>query len=172
MTPWNTEFPSVLNKLHQLEFDYADGEGIDFEPYQAFVTTDETMEWFRAWTANPDADGSVFRIFGQDGTGGYAAFWLVAPSTEPLSQPIVFMGSEGEMAVISSDFDGYLWLLAGGFGPYEATAYPNEARRSIHHFRKFAREYSAQPEATPQQVITRAQESYPTFLQWIDSLCR
>ena len=32
------QFPNLLTELHQLEFDYADGEGIDFEPYQTFMS--------------------------------------------------------------------------------------------------------------------------------------
>ncbi|HFX7636876.1 TPA: SMI1/KNR4 family protein, partial [Acinetobacter baumannii] len=33
-----TQFPDLLKKLHQLDFDYADGDGIDFEPYQDFLS--------------------------------------------------------------------------------------------------------------------------------------
>ncbi|WP_017725746.1 hypothetical protein [Acinetobacter baumannii] len=37
-----TQFPDLLKKLHQLDFDYADGDGIDFEPYQDFLSPEET----------------------------------------------------------------------------------------------------------------------------------
>lgn len=80
MSDWNTAFPEPLRKLHELEFDYADGEGIDFEPYSAFLSSSETNAWFKAWTGNNEVDGAEFRVFGQDGTGGYAAFWLVEPT--------------------------------------------------------------------------------------------
>ncbi|WP_206074292.1 hypothetical protein [Marinobacter fuscus] len=43
-------FPDVLKKLHELEFNYLDGEGIDFEPYTEFLSEEETNEWLSAWT--------------------------------------------------------------------------------------------------------------------------
>ena len=77
MNDWDTTFPEPLRRLHELEFDYADGDGIDFEPYHSFMSAGDTSEWFKAWTGNKNVDGSEFRIFGQDGSGGYAAFWIV-----------------------------------------------------------------------------------------------
>lgn len=67
-------------------------------------------------------DGVCFRVFGQDGTGGYAAFWLVREGRGLVEQPVVFLGSEGETGVIARDLADFLWLLAGGVGPWEAAA--------------------------------------------------
>ncbi|WP_457337983.1 hypothetical protein, partial [Rhizobacter sp. P5_C2] len=61
--------PELLRALLALEFDYAGGEGIDFEPFDSFLSTQETRDWFRAWTGNEEVDGSDFLVFGQDGTG-------------------------------------------------------------------------------------------------------
>jgi hypothetical protein len=129
MRQLHRELPSVMKELHRLEFEYADGSGMDFEPYTEFLGEDETRNWIRAWTGNMSLDGTEYRIFGQDGSGGYAAFWCVRPNVSVLGQPIVFFGSEGELGVLASDFWDYLWLLAGGFGPYEALAYPDGERR-------------------------------------------
>ena len=104
-------FPYALQELHNLEFDYADGEGIDFEPYQEFVALEEVQHWFRAWTGNPNANGDEYLIFGQDGTGGYAAIWPTRVDKELLEQPIVFFGSEGELGIVASNFSDYLWVL-------------------------------------------------------------
>ncbi|MCY0938767.1 SMI1/KNR4 family protein [Streptomyces sp. H34-S4] len=60
-----------------VRFGYEDGNGVDFEPFPAFLSAAETTEWFQAWTGNGELDGREFRAFGQDGTGGYAAFWLI-----------------------------------------------------------------------------------------------
>lgn len=65
-----------------------------------------------------------FRIFGQDGTGGLAAFWLVRMGESIAGQPVVFLGSEGETGVVARDLAAYLWLLADGYGPLEATMHP------------------------------------------------
>lgn len=67
-------------------------------------------------------DGACFRVFGQDGTGGYAAFWLVREGRGLVEQPVVFLGSEGETGVIARDLADFLWLLVSGVGPWEAAA--------------------------------------------------
>ena len=62
--------------------------------------------------------------FGQDGSGGYVAFWLIRLGEDLLRQPIVYFGSEGEIGVVAANFSDYLWLLAGGIGPVEAIDSP------------------------------------------------
>jgi len=165
-------FPELLVKLNKLDFDYADGDGIDFEPYAEFLSVEETVSWFRAWTGNEAADGSLFKVFGQDGSGGYAAIWITQPDKELLEQPIVFMGSEGETGVIASDFDSYLWLLACGVGPCEAVAYPDLDREPNTQFLAFARENSSHEPLEARTVLEQARSKYPDFADHIDSLCR
>ena len=172
MTDWDTTLPQPLWKLHQLKFDYADGEGIDFEPYSFFMTAKETSQWFKAWTGNADVDGAEFRIFGQDGTGGYAAFWLVELHDSVLEQPVVFFGSEGEMGVVATNFEHYLWLLANGVGPYEAIAYPGIMREPVGAFRNFAEEHSGTGPMKPEEVLAKAKSAYPEFVEKVRSLCR
>jgi hypothetical protein len=165
-------FPEPLAKLCKLDFDYADGDGIDFEPYSEFLSEEETTSWFRAWTGNEAADGSSFRVFGQDGTGGYAAIWVTQPDKDLLGQPIVFLGSEGETGVVASDFDSYLWLLASGVGPYEAVAYPDLDRIPNEQFIAFARENSSLEPMEAKTILEQARGKYPDFVGQIDSLCR
>lgn len=69
-----TSLPILVSRVNQLPYEYADGEGIEYEPFDAFLSESETAAWFRAWTGNHDADSSCFRVFGQDASGGYAAF--------------------------------------------------------------------------------------------------
>lgn len=172
MTHWDTTLPHPLTKLHELDFDYAGGEGIDFEPYPAFMSADETSDWFKAWTGNNDVDGAGFRIFGQDGTGGYAAFWLAIPDKSLVEQPVVFLGSEGEIGVVAINFEHYLWLLAGGIGPYEAVAYPGLSRKPIDSFLNFAKEHSSTGPLQPEEVLATAKIAFPGFSEKIASLCR
>ena len=172
MPHWNTALPEPLSKLHELEFDYADGEGIDFEPYSAFLSADETSAWFEAWTGNGEADGTEFRVFGQDGTGGYAAFWLVDPNKGLLEQPVVFLGSEGEIGVVASNFAQYLWLLAGGLGPYEAVAYPGLVRDPVPSFLSFASAHTSCGPLRPSEVLANAHGAFPTFAERVQALCR
>ncbi|GAA2573787.1 hypothetical protein GCM10010435_56120 [Winogradskya consettensis] len=102
--------PAVLVEAHSLEF-FEDHDGYDFQPDDEFDSVTETTHWWRAWTGDPAATTPPFRVFGRDGTGGLAAIWSRGP--------IVFLGSEGELAVIARDLGDYLWLLANGVGPLE-----------------------------------------------------
>ncbi|MFE7411596.1 SMI1/KNR4 family protein [Streptomyces laurentii] len=166
-------FPAALAAALALPFDYADGHGVEFEPYPAFLSAEDTTDWFRAWTGNPDLDGDAFRVFGQDGTGGYAAFWLVRPDAPLADQPLVFLGSEGETGVLASSLGDFLWLLAGGFGPWEAavrepewTPRPDEARTSV------ARRFAPDRESAAETVIARAAREFPDFDDTLMELCR
>ena len=57
MTEFEVAFPTLLMQLHQLEFDYDDGDGIDFKPYQEFQWAKDTGDWIKAWTGNHDLRG-------------------------------------------------------------------------------------------------------------------
>lgn len=172
------EFPELLNRLHQLEFDYIDEDedededGIDFEPYKHFLSISETQDWFRAWTGNPDADSSKILVFGQDGTGGYAAIWIIKENSSLLEQPIVYFGSEGELGVVAANFSDYLWLLATNHGPYEAVAYPDAIRQPNSTFSDFAQQYATTPQRAITEILYLANATFPDFHQYIDSIVR
>lgn len=160
--------PAVLQELHTLEFNYAGGAGIDFEPCSEFLSEEEIRSWFQAWTGNKEVSGIEYRIFGRDGSGGYAAFWLARPDGDLLGQPIVFLGSEGELGVVAANFSDYLWLLAGGVGPAEAILSPGLHRRSA----PVARHHSATAHLGAKEVVARAQTEFPSFVQSIQAVCR
>lgn len=166
-----TAFPKVLKSLHQLSFDYGDGDGIDFEPFQQFLTPEESDEWLRAWTGNDLVAAEQFKVFGEDGTGGFAAFWLVGQEGSLLEQPIVFFGSEGELGVVASNFNAYLWLLAAGIGPYEAVSYGAELALGSEEFRTFALENAVDDERLPSEILNEAKLRYPDFEETIREMC-
>ncbi|MDR2213616.1 MAG: SMI1/KNR4 family protein [Pseudomonadales bacterium] len=167
----NRDFPPVLQELHKLDFDYSEGKGIDFEPLSQFLSAKETKQWIRAWTGNKKLDGTEYKIFGEDGSGGYAAFWLVRQEADILEQPIVFFGSEGEIAVIASNFNDYLWLLAGDIGPCEVVNYPELRKPANAQFTKFAKKYSSSKHLDPWEVVAKAQAEFPDFEEKIEALC-
>lgn len=167
-----TQFPDLLKKLHQLDFDYADGNGIDFEPYQNFISPREANEWLKAWTGNKQADASALFVFGQDGTGGYAAFWIINEDKDILDQPIVFLGSEGEIGVVAKDFNDYLWLLSQNHGPFESIEYPEDTSKINNDFLTFAKQNSKSISRSVLKIINDAQSSYPNFKTWIESMIR
>ncbi|MEU9982430.1 SMI1/KNR4 family protein [Streptomyces sp. NPDC050856] len=172
--PDDLQFPAGLAAAMATRFDYAGGDGVDFEPFTAFLSAEETTDWFRAWTGNGELCGDDFRVFGQDGSGGYAAFWLVRPGLPLADQPVVFLGSEGETGVVARDLGAFLWLLADGFGPWEAvtqyepdwTPRPNDELLAVAE--RFASDQH-QPAAT---VIEQAAAEFPDFDDTIMDLCR
>jgi hypothetical protein len=167
---FSVEFPPLLTRLHEVEFDYDDGDGIDFEPAQEFQSAEDNASWIQAWTGNKELTGSEYRIFGQDGTGGYAAFWLVREGKDLLEQPIVFFGSEGELGVVARNFDDYLWLLAGGQGPLEAVeGYERDPNEEL---TKFATKHAKGPKKTGAEVVEAARKEFPDFEKQIRALCK
>lgn len=171
MRELNREMPPIMRTLHQLEFDYLD-DGVDFEPYAEFLSSAETTEWLRAWTGNDAVDGSEYLVFGQDGTGGLAAFWLGRVADPILDQPIVFFGSEGELGVVAKNFASYLWLLAANMGPLEATEFDGLERTTNAHFTQFASEHAPDAMNAPQAIIASARDEFPDFIENIEALCR
>ncbi|MEU6588392.1 SMI1/KNR4 family protein [Streptomyces sp. NPDC046881] len=167
-------FPAALTAAFAHPFDYADGDGVDFEPFDAFLSAEETTDWFRAWTGNAEASGDVFRVFGCDGTGGYAAFWLVRPGRELAGQPVVFLGSEGETGVVARDLADFLWVLADGLGPMEAadphgvraTPRPDPARTAV------AERFAPGRRRPAAALVALAREEFPGLEDWVTRLCR
>jgi hypothetical protein len=172
MSAFDVTFPKALHELHEIEIDYDDGDGIDFEPYQEFQPVEENASWLQAWTGNKTLTGEEYRVFGQDGTGGYAAFWMARPGKPILEQPIVFFGSEGDVGVVASDFGDYLWLLAGGVGPMEAVERVNPKRPANAEFTAFAEKHAKDRKKTPSEVVELARKAFPTFEADIRALCK
>lgn len=162
MSDFDQTFPDLLTQLHEIDVDF-DDDNIDYEPYQEFLSAEDNASWMQAWTGNKSLNGSEYRIFGQDGTGGYVAFWIVRKKKPLLDQPIVFFGSEGEIGVIAKDFYDYIWLLAGGFGPYEAVESKRHKPKVHAGFTKFAEKNAKDRKRTPKDIIAAAKAEFPKF---------
>jgi hypothetical protein len=165
-------YPPALAEVATAEFPYEDGEGFDFEPYDAFDSAEETTDWIRHWTGNHDLDGDAFHVFGQDGTGGLAALWCVRPGRPLTEQPVVFMGSEGEVGVVAGNLSDFLWLLADGFGPMEVVENPDRDARPQPRLAELAARHATTPRRPAQAVIAEAQSEFPSFAEDIAALCR
>ena len=154
-------------------FHYDNGEGVEFEPVRAFLSAEETTAWFRAWTGNSELNGDDLRVFGRDHSGGYAAFWLIHPDRSLVDQPVVFLGSEGETGVVARDLADFLWLLAGGFGPLEATSHePDWTPRPNEELTAIAERFAPDRRQSAAAVIERATLAFPDFGETIIDLCR
>lgn len=164
--------PPALADIAATEFDYDGGNGIDFEPYDAFDSAEETTDWLRSWTGNPDLDGAAYRVFGQDGTGGLAALWCVRPGRPLVEQPVVFLGSEGACGVVAGNLSDFLWVLADGIGPMEAVEYDDHTGRPDPALTALAERHATTGRRTAQTVIAEARAEFPAFVEDIDALCR
>ena len=171
MRDFDQTFPSLLSELHELDVDF-DEDNIDFEPYQEFLCADDNVAWIRSWTGNASLSGSEYRIFGQDGTGGYAAFWLVRKNKALLEQPIAFFGSEGEVGIVAKDFYDYLWLLAGGYGPYEAVESKRHKAKVNAAFTELAECHAKDRKKKPLEVVAAAKAEFPTFEADVRAVCK
>lgn len=172
MADLDRTLPPALAAVNALTYDYDDGNGVDFEPYDEFLSAEDTADWIRAWTGNPELDGAEYRVFGQDGTGGYAALWLIRDGQPLTAQPVVFFGSEGELGVVARDLGDYLWVLAGGFGPLEAVSYPDGDRELDMERGDLAAQFAPDQEKSARDAIRLAREAFPDFEATIRAQCR
>ncbi|MEU6139715.1 SMI1/KNR4 family protein [Streptomyces sp. NPDC047081] len=165
-------FPPALAEVARVEFEYEEDEGVDFEPYDAFDSAEETTDWLRNWTGNHELDGAAYRVFGQDGTGGLAALWFARPGRPLAEQPVVFLGSEGERGVVAGSLSDFLWVLADGVGPLEIVEFEQYEGRPNPALAQLAERHATTPRRTAREIVTAAQADFPTFSEDIDALCR
>jgi hypothetical protein len=164
--------PPALAEVARLEFDYDEDGGVDFEPYDAFDSAEETTDWIRQWTGNHELDGDAYRVFGQDGTGGLAALWCVRPGRSLAEQPVVFLGSEGERGVVAANLSDFLWVLADGVGPLEIVEFGRYEGRPNPMLAELAERHATTPRRAAREIIAEAQAEFPAFSEDLDELCR
>jgi hypothetical protein len=165
-------FPPALAELARIDFAYVDEESIDFEPYGAFASAEETTGELRLWTGNEEAVGDAFRIFGQDGSGGVAALWLARPGLPLREQPVVFMSSEGQCGVLAGNLSDFLWVMAEGVGPFEAVVFRSRSGRPNAELTELAERHAATPRRSAEEIIEGAEAEFPSFAGSIQALCR
>lgn len=128
-----------------------------------------TTEWWRHWTGDSAADAPPFRVFGRDGSGGLAAFWIRAPGAAIETQPIVFLGSEGELHVIARDLGDYLWLLASGVGPLETVDGLHRVPEPVPELVALAQRYTDTAPRTVAALIAAADTELPALTALVNS---
>jgi hypothetical protein len=148
-----------------------ESSGCDFEPYEQFEAPEETLAWLRLWTGNHELDGTNFLFFGSTGAGDYVGFWLVRPNTTVTEQPVVYIGSEGEVGVVAQDLGDLLWLFANGLGPAEAFNDPGRETQQNEAFRVIAERHAAGKGRPTADIVATALERYPGFPEFMSAMC-
>lgn len=166
--------PAALIEAHRVEFDYRDGAGVDFEPYPDFLIAVKTaavvavMDWEPRprWSRVPAVRP---RRHWWRGCVLACPWWRAACAGTG-----GFLGSEGEAAVLARNMDGYLWLLAAGFGLLEAMMYPRHEHdpRADIRLVQIAERWAPSARQSAAEVISAAREEFPHFEATMDSLCR
>ncbi|MFD7614612.1 SMI1/KNR4 family protein [Streptomyces sp. NPDC059828] len=166
-------FPRALADVAKAEFDYGEeGEGVDFEPYDGFLTAEDTTDWLRHWTGNHQLEGDAYRVFGQDGTGGYAAVWYARAGRPLTEQPVVFLGSEGERGVVAGNLSDFLWVLADGFGPMEAALQEEREPNPDADLTALAERHATTRRRPALEIVAEARAEFAAFSDDLDALCR
>lgn len=168
MTEEDRTLPAVVEEAHASGF-FEDHDGHDFQPDDMFMWSGETTEWWRHWTGDSAADVPPFRVFGRDGSGGLAAFWIRAPGAAIETQPIVFLGSEGELQVIARDLGDYLWLLASGVGPLETVDGLHRVPEPVPELVAIAQRYTGTAPRTVEALIAAADAELSALTALVNS---
>lgn len=172
-----------LRAIMNARYDYDNGRGVAFEPYPELEPVAETGWWLRHWTGNPDMTGEEFRPFGQDGGGGYVCSWVVREGTDLVDQPVAYLGSDGDVAVLAADAWDALWFFAHGFGPHDVPgelepgefSFTPEPDRIVqpHVELTLSADRLAPGRRRPvEQIVAEAAVDVPDLRAWIDELCR
>jgi hypothetical protein len=156
--------PPPLAALRKLQEQHGLG-ALDFEMNERIGVGDAT-----AWTGNPQSEHEL-RVFAQDGTGGLVAFWRVHEDQPLEAQPVVFLGSEGEVGPVACDLADFLYLLAGGVGPFEAVAFgTTKGEERLPQVARLAAGLARRRGRTPEAVLSSAVKQYGHFTEHIAAL--
>jgi hypothetical protein len=163
--------PDALKQAHRIwfaEFHH----WYDYEPEDEFDNPDEIDDRWRADSGNPDAGPAPFSVFARDGSGGLVAFWTREPGAAIETQPIVFLGSEGEIAVLARNLGDYLWLLAGGLAPLEPVFGLDRIPEPIPRLVTHAQRHTGLSARQAAAVTEAAHAELPALMALIESVSR
>lgn len=178
------EVPAPLRAIMDAVYDYDQGRGVDFEPYSQLEPAAETGWWFRLWTGNPEVTGEDLRPFGKDGGGGYVASWMIRDGVDLAGQPVVYIGSEGDVAVLAADAWDAVWFFAHGLGPHDVqgeyfggerlggTVDPERVVVPRRDLIDTAMGLAPERRRPVVQILDEATDGLPSFRAWVDALCR
>ncbi|MBO0609121.1 hypothetical protein [Myceligenerans salitolerans] len=182
--PVPDDAPAPLRAIMDAVYDYDEGRGVDFEPYPQLEPAAETGWWFRLWTGNPEVTGQEVRPFGMDRGGGYVASWMIRDGADLAGQPVVYIGSEGDVAILAADAWDALWYFAHGLGLHDVqgehhggerfggTVDPHRVVVPHADLMHVAMRLAPERRRPADQIIAEAADGLPRLREWIDDLCR
>jgi hypothetical protein len=163
------EFPKIMNLLQDLLLEQY---GLDCDPFQPFLSSEETTHLIQAW-CNPNLSNLDFKGITYDGDGGFLALWLKRKDDSILKHPVVFFGSEGDRWVVAEDFIDFLWGLAYGITLNDPTGEDMSRFYKMNPaFMEFASKYALAGKKSIGEIIASAKIETKFFRDYIESVCQ
>ena len=126
--------------------------------------------WSSGGGTGPAIRQRVFRRFAC--SGGLAALWIRDAGAAVESQPVVFLGSEGELKVVARDLGDYLWLLANGVGPLETVDGVHRVPAAIPELVAVARRYTGGAPRSVETLLAAADAELRALTSLVESSIR
>ncbi|GIJ70804.1 hypothetical protein Voc01_057210 [Virgisporangium ochraceum] len=98
--------------------------------------------------------------------GGLAAIWIRERAAALDTQPVVFLGSEGEIAVLARNLADYLWLVGNGVGPLDAVDGLHRTPTPVPELN-----VPGEPRSTG-AILAIAQLLRPELEEFVEQMCR
>jgi hypothetical protein len=166
-----------LSKLLEAELDL---QHLDVE-----IVPEPDAGDFEAWFGSKrDDDAKYLREFAQDGTGSLVALWNPA-GLEAGAPRVIYLGSEGEVAVAGASLDDFLRLLGAGLHAYDLfvsgskTPFAKlirdegeraEAQAAQEHFNQWLKsECGLQPPVDVDALLASARAALPELEAWVEA---
>lgn len=158
------KLPKLLTQARKFSEDFFE---LQFELMSGF----DSGSAIKAWTRNAAAR-EEFAIFGMDDTGSLIGLWKEGErSLEEC--PVVFLGSEGQVAVLATSLPEFLALLGLGCSPYDlATGQePEEAPQPLPKVLQWLeKETGLQAPAGPEEILRKARKLRSKLQKRLDTL--
>lgn len=102
---------------------------------------------------------------------GMFCFLTGGSGDHPANAPAYPTVSEGELAVMATDVEAFLWLVAQGHGPHEGMGWSVPSDEPDPRAWEIARRHAPDAPRVPAEILRRAQEEFPNFQEYIDAQC-
>lgn len=171
LPPVLAEAREALEAWFAEQADNVDAEDDDTHRIDFLFYTERPVH-FMAPLSKAEEHEAEFYVFGADGTGSNAAFWLVHDAP-PIEQPVVFIGSEGDdNRPVAKNLPDFLALLAAGIGPKESAYLQDvENAQPLPAFKALLDKYfPGYPVRSPKEIVEDAVAQYGDFEARIEEL--
>lgn len=167
---------TTTNQLPTIFAGLADA-GIEYAEFE-LGNPDESDSNLGSWLGALPKDGSRVVVFAQDGTGSLFGVWLRPEHADVETAPVIYLGSEGETAVLAKDPRAFIELLGSAmtFDGHAGTFFSmdDDEDEEIGELRKRAASFAKRTLGLaklrkPAVIKAEAEAAYPGLQAWVDA---